>query len=591
MREGFLAVVLPAGACERLGARLAELAAALDRGFRLRRVFDSDMLVVFTGPKTPTLPVQGAGGLVIGALFHRGGEADSVRALDPVLGPRARASRGESLLAEAWGGYVALLADDAGRRVDILRDPSGAMACFHLAWEGCEVVFSDLEPVLALGLVKVEIDPAFLAHHLLYRGLRVERTGLCGVGEVPAGSRLTIEDGRRSTAALWSPWRFAGRQAQLDDRAVAVAGVRTEAERCVRAWASQSRSILLELSGGLDSSIIAACLQGRPDLTCVNLATADPAADERAFAAAVAGSIGACLVVRALDVGRVDTARAPVIAWPRPGLGALQQAVDQAIADEARAHRPDAFFSGGGGDNVFCYLATAAPATDALLARGLGRTFLGAIDDLSRLHRCTIWRAMGLAMKKWARGRPPAWRKDGRFLAPHIPRYEPDPHPWLERPAGALPGKIEQITSLMVIQGASDGQDRVGLAPIRYPLLSQPLVEHCLRIPSWMWIQGGRNRAVARDAFADRLPPTVLSRRSKGDFSGFSGAIFVRNRRQIMDQLIGGRLDRAGLLDRASIEAYLAEPGPPRDADYYRLLEIAGVEAWVRSWSERRSPG
>ena len=499
------------------------------------------------------------------------------------------ASRGKSLLQAAWGGYIALLADDAHDRVDALETHPARWPAFHLTWEGCEVLLSDLEPIVALALIEPVVDAAFMAHHLLFRGLRGKRTGLCGVSEVLAGTRLTIEGGRSSLAAVWSPWTFADRRAQLGDRETAVSGVREEAGRCVRAWARLSPDILLELSGGLNSSIIAACLHGRSGVFCVNLATDDPAADERAYAEAMARSIGAPMVTRTLDIDAVEIARASMLAWSRPGLGALQQAVDLAFIAEGRDRRPDALFSGGGGDNVFCYLGTAAPATDALLTRGPGLTFLRAIDDLSRLHRCTLWRAAGLALKTLTRGRPPIWRKDPRFLRPDTLRYDPDPHPWLERPSDALPGKIEHVTSLMFIQCAIDGQDRASLAPIRYPLLSQPLVEHCLRVPSWMWIQGGRNRAVARDAFADRLPPKVLARRSKGDFSGFSGLAFVRNRSQLADLLIGGELDRMGLLDRPAVEAYLAQTGPPPDAHFYRLLEMAGAEAWIRSWRGRGS--
>ncbi|MDR3511064.1 MAG: asparagine synthase C-terminal domain-containing protein [Caulobacteraceae bacterium] len=587
MRERYLAIVVPAGARDRLEPRLAQIAAALEQRFGMVRVFDVDALVVYAAQETPILPIQGGAGVVIGALFHRGGEADPVRASDLVLSSQVTESRGESLLQSVWGGYIALLADHAHNRVDAVRDPSGAMACFRLAWEGCQVLFSDLEPILALALIKPEVDPAFIAHYLLFRGLRGARTGLCGVSELVAGTRLTIEGGRTSIATVWSPWTFADRGAQLHDRGAATAGVREEAERCVRAWARQSPAILLELSGGLDSSIIAASLHGRSGVSCVNLATDDPAADERAYAEAMARSIGASLTTRKLDIDAVEIARAPTLTWLRPGLGALQQAVDLAFIAEARDRRPDALFSGGGGDNVFCYLGSAAPATDALLTRGPGLTFLRAVDDLSNLHRCTLWRAAGLALRKWARGRPPVWRKDPRFLSSNTLRYDPAPHPWLERPTDALPGKIEHVTSLMFIQCAVDSQDRAGLAPLRYPLLSQPLVEHCLRIPSWMWIQGGRNRAVARDAFADRLPPEVLTRRSKGDFSGFSGLAFVRNRRQLADLLIGGELDRMGLLDRPAVEAYLAQTGPPPDVNFYRLLEMAGAEAWIKSWRGR----
>src|SRR3546814_19190936 len=48
------------------------------------------------------------------------------------------------------------------------------------------------------------------------------------------------------------------------------------------------------------------------------------------------------------------------------------------------------------------------------------------------------------------------------------------------------------------------------------PLLSQPIVELCLSIPTWHWIADGRDRAVAHAAFSNRLPRTINVRQQKG---------------------------------------------------------------------------
>jgi asparagine synthase (glutamine-hydrolysing) len=374
----------------------------------------------------------------------------------------------------------------------------------------------------------------------------------------------------------------------MTDRAQAVAQVRAETERCVAAWASQSKSILLELSGGLDSSIVAAGLRDQAAaIACVTAVTPDPGADERRYAALVAAHIGAPLEAVMLEIASGDVMRKLRILSPRPGTGVLQQVLDTAFARQAETVGADGFFTGGGGDNIFCYLNTAAPAADVLRTHGVGPLFLRTVGDLATLHGCTTWRAGALALRKvWRRPRP--WRQDSTFLASAAIPAAPQSHPWLAAPAGALPGKREHVAALMRIQNAPDGKERHGLAPIRYPLLSQPLVELCLTIPTWMWITGGRNRAVARDAFADRLPAPILARRTKGDFTGFCGAIFERQRTALADLLLGGWLAREGVLDRVAVEAYLTAPAPPKDVGFYRLLEFAGVEAWARSWLSRK---
>jgi asparagine synthase (glutamine-hydrolysing) len=53
------------------------------------------------------------------------------------------------------------------------------------------------------------------------------------------------------------------------------------------------------------------------------------------------------------------------------------------------------------------------------------------------------------------------------------------------------------------------------------PLVSQPLIELCLAIPTWFWCADGQNRAIARKAFAGDLPPPTLARRSRGTSESF----------------------------------------------------------------------
>ena len=442
----------------------------------------------------------------------------------------------------------------------------------------------------ALGLITGEPDPAAVAHHLTFRALRVEGTALAGVREVLPGTVLTLDGaGTAARACVWTPWAFADRDSQIADRAHAVELLRTATQACVRTWASHFPSILHELSGGLDSSIVAACLAGhRGALSCINLVTPDPGADERSYAQRVADRIDVPLRTAMLDVADSDLAGLAASMTVRPGSGLLYQVLDRRLTGAAEQTGADACFSGGGGDHIFCYLQTAAPAVDALRRQGAGPLFLRSVRDLARLHDCTAWRASQLALSKARRPLRP-WPRDIDFLAKDKAPTAPHPHPWLEPPSGALHGAHEHILALTAAQGPLASQRRHGRAAICYPLLSQPLVEVCLRIPSWMWISGGRNRAVARDAFADQLPPAILQRRTKGDFGGFQGALFEAHRPDLAGLLLEGWLASQGLLDRDAIEAYLKSTTPLKDYRFSRLMDLATAEVWARSWLERSS--
>src|SRR5690606_29821877 len=87
------------------------------------------------------------------------------------------------------------------------------------------------------------------------------------------------------------------------------------------------------------------------------------------------------------------------------------------------------------------------------------------------------------------------------------------------------------------------------------PLLSQPLVEFCLGVPTWVWCAGGINRAPARTAFAADLPRAILERVSKAGPDSFVRSIFDRHRRTYRDLLLEGLLARHGLIEREAVEA------------------------------------
>ena len=129
-----------------------------------------------------------------------------------------------------------------------------------------------------------------------------------------------------------------------------------------------------------------------------------------------------------------------------------------------------------------------------------------------------------------------------------------------------------------------DGFPRYAGMPVIFPLMSQPVIETCLRVPTWFWIEGGRNRAVARDAFRDLLPPGHVDRLTKGGLNSYCARAVEHHRPAIRSFLLEGHLARAGILDRAALDRYLAEPWLIRDERLFRLLPLIDAEAWARAW-------
>lgn len=537
--------------------------------------------VALTEAATPMVTMADGTGLVIGELFARG----SARRIDCLDAAAARAIEADNavLINDHWGEYVALL---AGRDDPlVLRDPSGARACYALGGQGVAVIMSDIAIATTLGLVDGAINWPLLGQWLAHPGIRTEATCLVGVDEILPGTVWSVAAGSPARRTVWTPWAFAAPDRQFADREEAVSALRETALLATKACAAQSTSALLEMSGGLDSSIVAACLRNAEiPVTCVSLWAPDPGADERPYAQAVADRIKAPIHFVRLAAEDVDIAAVSPIRKPRPVDHPLKRAADLVLEREGRNRNIDSFFSGSGGDYVLGYLTSSAPAADALLARGPGRTFVTAIADVAALHECSVWKVAGLAMRKAQRRGAGGTSAARLFLSDEIRARQAPPHPWLAAPRDSWPGKREQIDSLIRCQGIREERDRRRIAPLRMPLLSQPMVETCLRVPSWMAVTGGRNRAVARDAFADHLPAPILRRRTKGNFTSFNAALFTRHRGALRDLLLGGRLIAEGLLDRGALERYLDTERPLADTAYPEILDLAGVELWTHGW-------
>lgn len=546
------------------------LAPALSRG----------RLCVLVRENTVSAIADDGAGIIIGAAFPPGRSSRSIHASDD--GTR----RHGGAHADLWGGFVALHIGDPHEAVEVTRDPSGMAPCLVARQHGTIWLFSDLEIAIAAGLAVPAIDWTALARFLAYPHVPGRQTCLVGVEQLLPGMRLRISrEGTVSQECAWNPWVHVRKDSRLVRYDEAVRMLRAEIMNCVGAWASRSRWIMLELSGGLDSSVIAACLREHgAEFSCVTFATDDPAGDERRQARLVASKMAVRLHEVELHAAGASLAPRKRSLTPVPQAVPWRALIDDAVSgaiDEAGA---DTLFSGGGGDNVFCYLTTAAPAADALRAFGPGFRFARAAGDVAKLHGASVWRAARYAVRKACWAKPKLWPRNDAFLTPGVAPTAPPAHPWFTADAGVLPGKLEHAASIACAVSVSDGGERDLAAPLCYPLLSRPLIELCLNIPTWMWVEGGRNRAVARDAFADSLPPETLARQTKGDLTGLIAGIYRARKSEIESLLMEGRLAREGILDRESVSARMRDADPFRDASFMQLVTLAAVEYWVQSF-------
>ena len=577
MRSRFVAIAGPPEIIRSLPLARDAPGVLPDRWAILLRLGD---LIIIVRDGDPSLVFSN--GAVLGTLFERA-DAQPVRRATQHLEENIAMSRGQCLIDDHWGGWFAIF---AGEGHWALRDPSAFSPAYYRMENGVSFYFSDLEAALELGLKPGDPDPLFLRHWVTFPHLRTARTGLTGTSELLPGTRHEVSARRDSLEALWSPWTFAGADRQITSFDDAAERVRSEALRTIPAQARGRGQLMLELSGGLDSSIVAAALKaGGQSFMSVNFVTRAAEGDERRYARAVAGVTS----LRHFEIEEIDTPielGVPERRRLRPGLSPMVAPLHRQFAAHGEQAGAEAFLTGAGGDNVFCYLTTAAPLLDAWRRLGPGAALSSTLQDVSEMCGCTAWTTARFAFRKAVRNlrASPRWRRDCDFLCPDAAPAIPEPHPWLDLPAGSLPGKREHVAALLRVQHVIDPETRLSRLPFIHPLIAQPLMELCLRIPTWLWVRDGRNRAVARQAFRGLLPDEVLDRRSKGRLEAMCLRAWLRHRPDIAELLLGGLLRQAGLLDADALESYMKVEGPPADARYFRIFELAAAELWLRSW-------
>lgn len=568
----FLAVIDPFQTDSAIDA----IAAARSR-FGYSIVHDHPRLVVLAPREAPVRP-SGGDGVIIGTLFGHGSSSVVAEHGDGI-----EASSRRVLIDHCWGDYVSLVTSSTSAAVATLRAPSGRLHAYRVRQGSVTYLASHVDILLGLGLVRAAIDWDFVAHHLTFAHLPTDRTGLCGVDELMPGD-CTVEYGRRfETECLWSPWTFASAERRIDSFAEAVRRVHEAVVTSVSTLTQGCEKVLLELSGGLDSSVVAAALaEAGRSVVALNLATSGMEGDERRYARQVSEHCGIPLM-EAIAEDAIDLTAPVRRLTARPAIPAMLSVVDARFEAAARDNAVSAFVSGMGGDCVFCSLGTAAPAADGWISMGMRPRSIAVLRDVARVHDVDVWTAGRLMLRQLARRRKRApWRRHDRFLRRDLLPRNPQRHPWLVGLEDAPPGSGAHIQSILAAHAHLDDYGRHDAAPSLFPLLTQPVVEACLTIPSWLWVEGGRDRAVARSAFAASLPRTITDRRTKGGMEAFCARTFDMNRERLKPFLLEGLLASAGLLDRVEIEQYLARPFGNRDAQFYLLLPIVDAEAWAR---------
>ncbi len=535
-------------------------------------------------------------GVILGKLFSDD-DTSTAPTFDETESKLIVDSRGRRVTERYWGHYVAFLQMPHNGQRLVLRDPTGGLPCFMAKAAGVDLVFSNIEDGVQLGRKTFSVDWDHLTAFFRYSELNTRTTGSSDVTQLYAGECATItQSGALSRSFYWTPAEIC-KADPIENPDEARAALREVIQRCVRAWASSYGSIVQELSGGLDSSIVTACVNNAKsdaDVLCFHFYTETIQGDERAYARAAARAAGyklieslspvsECSLESLLDLSRV--ASPAVLGFLPPSELLRQRLVSERPAG--------AVFTGQGGDHLFQQESSPLIAADYAFRHGLRPGLLRAAADTSLMTKSSIWSVLSTAaiygLLRRSSDPYSDYDKAPSILSADL-RNEVNrdsySHPWVEAADDLAPGKKLQIFNVV-------GCQTYYLRPCSYaelihPLISQPIIECCLSIPSYVLTCGGRSRGLVRDAFAQDVPAEIIRRYSKGSTSSYFNRILARNAAFLRSFLLNGALVKNGVLDKHELERQLSDQELLRGDNVSSVLDAVRAEAWLSAWSGAR---
>ncbi|GIL39913.1 asparagine synthase-related protein [Roseiterribacter gracilis] len=497
-----------------------------------------------------------------------------------------------------WGRYTAFITNDDAS-VSVLRDPGGRQSCYFITLRpGLHVVFSDLEDAIACGFVQLSINWNHVFAALNVGIVQSRETGLENVSEIFPGELFKFAQRAHMQCRAWDPASIASHP--FKDHATAVTAVRETIQGCVDQLLIENPTTALSLSGGLDSSSIAAVLHKSPEpkrVVCVNRFSDFEQGDERPYARMVAEKFAFELIEGPLAMATLDfqqlLASGPLTTRPDGEI-----LVNHRIPfwnDISQKLGTTTLWTGYGGDQAFFASRWMYPAQDYLRTRGLRPGLFKCIADVATLSRSSYVSVIA-SMSKGQQSRKiwDLWRLSNRFLG-DIPETKVDGStlvPWADDFEKLPPGKAMHA-AMLGMSLRPRASDHFEMFEAFDPMLFQPVVEALLRVPSYFMSKGGTIRSFERAVFGPELPSAIVNRYTKGRSSQDYRASILsdKNNKYLKMLLLEGKLASAGLLNRITLENFFKRGEHMATGDIGSLNYLMVIEAWVaRMENAKRMP-
>ncbi|NJD08967.1 MAG: asparagine synthase (glutamine-hydrolyzing) [Gemmatimonadetes bacterium] len=511
---------------------------------------------------------------------------------------------GDAFLERLDGMFALALWDEPNRRLLLARDRMGEKPLFYWERDGLLLFASELSALLAHPAVTTALDPVALSQYLAFEYVPAPGSLIAGVRKLEPGCALSFD-----TRGLrrWPYWSLDARPTIDLPYAAAVAHLRGLLEEAVQARLVSDVPLGIFLSGGLDSSTIAALAARAGPIDTFSIGFDETSFDERAHARAVARHIGARHhehVVRGADMPALVPG---LSAWLDEPIGDASVLPTFILSRFARQHVTVAL-GGDGGDELFAgypmHQAHQLLGFTGRLPGPLARLLRWGAAALPVAHRNFTFQFKAATFLRGASAAAPLnhllWMssfapdEQSRLLAPEVfaaggggrAAFAPALAHWAGSAGAPLLARATHLDALTYLpDDILVKVDRASMAvalEVRAPFLARAVVEFAFGLPDSFRMKRYTGKRILRDAVRDLLPPFVLKRPKKG--FGIPVAAWLNGElgELVNDVLDPASLRASGLYQPAAVQRLLHEHRA-RVADHRKpLWTLLVLELWRR---------
>jgi asparagine synthase (glutamine-hydrolysing) len=503
------------------------------------------------------------------------------------------------------GMFALAIYDVKARRLLLARDRFGEKPLYYTQRPDGFAFASELAALLADPGTDADVSPAAVDLYLSLQYVPAPDSIFRQVKKLPAGCLLEVACGGEPRVRRYYQINYQRALHALDEREAAER-VRAAVEDAVRVRLMSDVPLGAFLSGGLDSSIVVACMAratSRPVQT-FSVGFVGAEVDELPFARIIAQRFGTDHHELVVDPDM--TSLLPSIVRHHGEPFADSSALPTRILCEMTRRQVTVALSGDGGDEAFggyrryrwgdlaarlsssplaflaCKALQATPGARAHAIRRFGRRL--ADDDAARYLSliCHFSREEQKALYG------PRLRETLVSDAAHALFSQ-------HLQASAAQDNVSRYCDLDAHTYLPDDIfTKVDIASMTFGLEARaPFVDHLVMelgaaLPGRLKLHRGKGKYILKQAFADLVPPAIRSRRKKGFASPTRGWFAGRLRQFARDLLLSPEARQRGLFDISEVERLLARHAAGEDHGE-RIWNLVVLEQWHRELVDGRA--